>query len=681
MKRKGVTVEKFAEFSNEVRVGHGEVKIKTLKDWADYGKYFIRFFPYVWPYKDRKLQSKIVVCVAIVCLQRAINILVPYQLGKLTDQLTKDYGKQKIPWAQIAIYLGLRYLQGSSSFLGIFRNYLWTTISQYSYRSLAVLGFEHVLGLGLEFHLSQRSTDVISTLENGHTITTFVEKITFRLMPMLLDMGLAVGYFVISFDRYYASVVIAVAVVYVYASSQLSHARVSTKRELVKNSMIEYGIKSDSITSYENVMYFNAQHYEVQRYKTAISDTQAAETRFQSSFRIVNVVQNSIFTAGLLFSATYSAYEISRGRANVGSFVSMLAYMTQLQHPLDQFTSFLRSTQDNLINAEKMINMLELKPSVTEKVGATALQVSHGKISFNNVSFKYDKSHHVNAVDDVSFTAAPGSTVAFVGESGGGKSTLFRLLFRFYDVNDGSISIDDQDIRHVTLKSLANNIGVVPQECVLFNDTIMFNLRYANRDATDSQIFAAAKAAAIHEKILRFPDGYDTVVGERGLRLSGGEKQRISIARAILKNPPILLLDEATAMLDVESERHIQAALHELSRSRTTLVIAHRLSTIISADKIVVIHAGKIIEQGTHEELLRAKGRYYIMWQKQVSHMVETDSAEDLVAENEEAQHEITRPPVRERKLKVELDITKKKKSRGHSVLVNDLDIVNSKSP
>ncbi|KAK9368277.1 P-loop containing nucleoside triphosphate hydrolase protein [Lipomyces kononenkoae] len=627
MGRKGFVGSKYFDDTERLKKSQAAKKLFN-NSWSDYVKYFVRFFPYVWPTHDRKLQLHILLCMLIIITQRVVNILVPYQLGKVTDQLSTENGRVCIPWSEIALYLCLRYMQGSGSILGFIQGRLWMTVSQYSYRSLSVLGFEHVLGLGLDFHLSQRSSEIISTLDKGHAITSFVEKVTFQMVPTLIDMALAIGYFVVVMDRYYATVLICIATAYVWASSKLSQKRVENKRSLVRNSIAEYGIKVDSITAYETVKYFSAKDYEMERYMDAIDATQAAELKYHSSHHLVNLVQTSIFTVGLLFSCVFSAYQVSIGKQMVGTLVSLLTYMAQLQHPLDQFTNFLRSTQDNLISAERIISILEQKPTVADKPGAKDLTVERGQISFNNVSFKYGDKHKP-AIHNVTLNCPAGSTVAFVGESGGGKSTIFRLLFRFYDVNSGSISIDDQDIRDITLKSLGENVGVVPQECVLFNDTIMFNLKYAKRDATDDEIYAAARAASIHDKILRFPDGYDTVVGERGLRLSGGEKQRIAIARAILKNPAILLLDEATAMLDVDSERHIQVALRELSRNRTTLVIAHRLSTIISADRIVVIHEGRVIEQGSHTELLGLKGRYFSMWEKQVSPTFAEESSDE----------------------------------------------------
>lgn len=619
----------------------------------------------------------------------------PYQLGKVTDALAASEmttGISAIPWKQITIYLGLRYVQGHGSALGFIERQLWTRISQAATRSLALSGFRHVLDLGVDYHISHGASDIISTLERNHAILGFVEKVTFQMIPLAIDIVLAVGYFVLAFDRYYATVVVCVATSYVWASTRLSRVRAEQKRKFYASYSQEYRIKHDAITAYDTVKYFNAGEYEQERYLNAINEVQSINLRYQASNHILSLIQNTIFTVILLVSCVFSAYKVSMKESKVGSFVTLLTYMKQLQHPLDQLTNFLKSTQDNLVSAEKIIEMLETKPSITECPNAKSLRVPvKGEITFSNVSFSYpttndkgtnnqnDKANNgekkeerqIQAISDFTFNCPSGSTVAFVGESGGGKSTLFRLLFRFYDPTSGTISIDGQDIRDLTLSSLADNIGVVPQECALFNDTIMYNLRYARRDATDDEIFSAAKAASIHDKIMRFPEGYNTVVGERGLRLSGGEKQRIAIARAILKNPPILLLDEATAMLDIESERHIQHAIRELSRERTTLVIAHRLSTIISADLIVVIHDGRVVEMGSHRHLIGTKGKYYSMWKKQVAPMFA-----DYVTKGETEEEFFEK--ILERKVSVKqvnIDTAKEKPNGKRSAFFNDLDI------
>jgi ATP-binding cassette, subfamily B, vacuolar membrane transporter HMT1/ACLQ len=370
------------------------------------------------------------------------------------------------------------------------------------------------------------------------------------------------------------------------------------------------------MVSYETVKYFNAENYEFNRYRDAIRNFQKSEYTVALALQVMNISQNLIFMLGLTVVCFIAAYQVTIDRIKVGKFVSLLTYMAQLQSPLNYFGTFYRVIQSSMISAERMLELFKEQPTVVDKPGALELTSCDGDITFKDVRFAYDPRK--NALQGMDFHCKPGTTTAFVGESGGGKSTVFRLLFRFYNAQSGSIEVDGRNIEDITIESLRRHIGVVPQDTVLFNETIMYNLKYANPEATDEEVFVACRAASIHEKILSFPDGYETKVGERGLRLSGGEKQRVAIARTILKGPRIIMLDEATAALDTETEQHIQAALNTLARGRTMLVIAHRLSTIVRADQILVLHDGRVVERGTHSELVMKRGRYETMWRKQV---------------------------------------------------------------
>lgn len=370
------------------------------------------------------------------------------------------------------------------------------------------------------------------------------------------------------------------------------------------------------MVSYETVKYFNAEQYEFNRYRGAVDDYQKAEYHVLLSLTLLNTCQNTVFMMGLLLTCFICAYQVSIGQRDVGAFVSLLTYMAQLQGPLNFFGTFYRSIQSALINAERMLELFRERPTVVDSPRATPLAVCKGDIKFQDVEFSYDARKP--ALNGLTFHCEPGTTTALVGESGGGKSTVFRLLFRFYNSERGQLLVDGHDVQDLTIDSVRKHIGVVPQDTVLFNETLMYNLKYANQDAADEDVYEACRAASIHDKIMAFPDGYNTKVGERGLRLSGGEKQRVAIARTILKNPRIILLDEATAALDTDTEEHIQRALSTLSRGRTMLVIAHRLSTITTADRILVLNEGQVAESGTHEELLAMKGRYSSMWRKQI---------------------------------------------------------------
>lgn len=370
------------------------------------------------------------------------------------------------------------------------------------------------------------------------------------------------------------------------------------------------------MVSYETVKYFNAEQYEFGRYRGAVTDFQDAEYTVLMSLNLMNTCQNTVFTLGLLIACFVAAFQVAQGQRSVGKFVNLLTYMAQMQAPLNFFGTFYKSMQSALINSERMLELFREQPTVVDGPLARELPKCNGDIKFENVEFSYDVRKP--ALNGLSFHCPPGTTTALVGESGGGKSTVFRLLFRFYNATAGKILVDGNRVDHITIDSLRRHIGVVPQDTVLFNETLMYNLKYANPSVTDEDVYAACRAASIHDRILTFPDGYQTKVGERGLRLSGGEKQRVAIARTILKSPRIILLDEATAALDTETEEHIQGALSTLSKGRTMLIIAHRLSTITTADQILVLHNGQVAEKGTHEQLLALKGRYASMWRKQI---------------------------------------------------------------
>ena len=370
------------------------------------------------------------------------------------------------------------------------------------------------------------------------------------------------------------------------------------------------------MVSYETVKYFNAETYEFTRYRDAVQAYQNAEYKVLLSLNIMNVCQNMVFTTGLLVASFIAAYQVTTHRRKVGDFVSVISYMTQLQSPLNFFGTFYRSIQSAMINSERMLELFKEQPTVVDEPDVRDFPSCQGDIRFNNVYFAYDPRKP--ALKGVNFHCAPGTTTAFVGESGGGKSTIFRILFRFYNVMGGSVEFDGQDVRSLKIDAVRHHIGVVPQDTVLFNESLMYNLKYANAEATDEDVYAACRAASIHDKIMHFVDGYQSRVGERGLKLSGGEKQRVAIARAILKKPRIILLDEATAALDTDTEEHIQGYFEQLSQGRTTLVIAHRLSTVTTADQIVVLHQGEVVEIGNHETLLASKGKYASMWKKQI---------------------------------------------------------------
>ncbi|KAH8700341.1 heavy metal tolerance protein precursor [Talaromyces proteolyticus] len=585
--------------------------------WWEYLSGYSLFFPYLWPSKSRRLQVVVVICFVLILLQRVVNVLVPIQVGRITDILSDAEGEDlRIPWFQICLYIFYRWLQGNQGLIGSLRSSLWIPVGQYSYMELSTAAFEHVHSLSLDFHLGKKTGEVLSALSKGNSINTFLEQVTFQVVPMLIDLCVAIGYFLLAFDAYYALIVAIVTFCYLYVTIRMAQWRAEIRRQMVNASRQEDAVKNDSMVSYETVKYFNAESYEFNRYRTAVGDFQRAEYHVLFSLTLMNTCQNTVFMLGLLITCFIAAYQVSTGERSVGEFVILLTYMAQLQGPLNFFGTFYRSIQSALINSERMLELFREQPTVTDLPHASPIHRCAGDIVFDNVEFSYDARKP--ALNGLTFHCRPGTTTALVGESGGGKSTVFRLLFRFYNATRGNIRIDGLDVQDVTIDSLRRHVGVVPQDTVLFNETLMYNLKYASPHATDEDVYEACRAASIHDKIMTFPDGYQTKVGERGLRLSGGEKQRVAIARTILKDPRIILLDEATAALDTATEEHIQGAFSTLSRGRTMLVIAHRLSTITTADQILVLNDGQVAERGTHEELLAMKGRYASMWRKQI---------------------------------------------------------------
>ncbi|KIW00780.1 uncharacterized protein PV09_07760 [Verruconis gallopava] len=586
------------------------------RSWWEYLKRYSILFQYLWPSKDLRLQLMMILCVCIVIVQRGVNVLVPYQVGVITNELSGDDGPVRMPWLSVCLYIGYRLLQGNNGLLGALRSTAWIPISQYSYREISVASFEHVHSLSLDFHLGKKTGEVLSAMNKGSSINTFLEQVTFNVVPMMIDLVVAIVFFLTAFDAYYALVITVVTFWYIYLTIRMATWRADIRRDMVNADREEDAVKNDSMVSYETVKYFNAENYEFERYKRAVKKYQDAEYRVLYSLQIMNVTQNMVFMLGLMITCFIAAYQVTRGQIKVGKFMTLLTYMSQLQQPLNYFGTFYRMIQSAMISSERMLELFKEKPTVVDKPDAKELPTCEGDVRFNDVYFAYDQRKE--ALKGLNFHCKPGTTTAFVGESGGGKSTVFRLLFRFYNVKSGSIQVDGHDVGDITIDSLRRHIGVVPQDTVLFNETLMYNLKYAKPDATDEEVYDACRAASIHDRIMSFPDAYETKVGDRGLRLSGGEKQRVAIARTILKGPRIILLDEATAALDTDTEQHIQNALKTLGQGRTMLVIAHRLSTITQADQILVLQDGRVIERGTHEELLELNGRYKVMWKKQI---------------------------------------------------------------
>ncbi|KAI1268530.1 hypothetical protein F5Y18DRAFT_415241 [Xylariaceae sp. FL1019] len=586
--------------------------------WLEYLRGYSVFFPYMWPAKQRKLQWLVIACFVLLALQRWVNIMVPYQIGLVTNQLTDGFekdGKMQMPWTSLGLLILFKLLQGPSGLLGSWRSMLWIPVSQHAYRALTTSAFEHVHSLSLDFHLGKRTGEVLSALNKGASVNSFLEQVTFQVFPMVVDLFVAISYFYFRFDALYAVIVCIVTFYYLLLTIRLASKTADQRRAMSNADREEEAVKNDSIISYETVKYFNAEEFEFNRYREAIKNFQAAEANVTWSISLMNMYQSLVFMTGMLAAVMFGAYQVTQGTRQVGDFVALMTYLGQLQGPLNFFGTFYRTVQQAMISGERLLELFKQRPTVVDRPGAPTITSCDGHVEFSKVKFAYDKRKP--ALRNLTFDCPPGTTTALVGESGGGKSTLFRLLYRYFNCQAGNIRVDGYDVKDVTIDSLRRFIGVVPQDTIMFNDTLMYNLKYANQNVTDEEVIAACQAASIHDRIMSFPDGYRTKVGERGLRLSGGEKQRVAIARTLLKNPKIIMLDEATSALDSHTEQQIQSRLANIGRGRTMLIIAHRLSTITHADQILVLNQGTIVERGTHEGLLQLNGKYASMWNRQ----------------------------------------------------------------
>ncbi|KAG7090845.1 hypothetical protein E1B28_009927 [Marasmius oreades] len=599
---------------------HGKHEDKpeiTLEpSWKELWRRLTRLTPYLWPKKNNALQFIAFLCVCIVAIGRVVNLAQPFVFGELVRILQ---GSSSRPiWGVLASFVVIRFLQGSGG-LAALREALWAPVMQYSDREMSLLSFNHLLNLSFAFHTRRKTGEILRVLDRGAAINHTFELLLFNILPTFLDIAVALVALCVTFEWTLGLVIFVVMFAYVSASVVLTQLRTRIRRQMNERDVITRGIHTDCLLNYETVKYFGGEDYEAARYQDALREYQTLEYRVIISLNLLNLVQNFIITFGLLVGSIIVARQVIAEELGSSYFVIFIAYLGQLYTPLNQLGYVYRSVNQSLIDTEKLLKLLNEPTEVNDIPNAPDLAVEDGEIEFDNVSFSYDG--HTAALNGVSFKVPKGSSVALVGESGSGKSTIFRVLFRFYDLAEGQgrILIDGKDIREVTQKSLRQAIGVVPQDSVLFNTSIAYNIAYGKFGASQEEIEIAAKSAQMHDRIMCFPDGYHTAVGERGVRLSGGEKQRISIARTLLKNPPILLLDEATSALDTSTEKDIQKALQNLMLGRSSLSIAHRLSTIASADIILVLKDGQIVERGNHKELLALDGVFASMWADQVS--------------------------------------------------------------
>ncbi|KAF9985664.1 Homocysteine S-methyltransferase 1 [Modicella reniformis] len=604
-----------AEIKQKLRTEQEE-RATAFKDFWPKIKSLI---PLVYPKNDAWLHFLIFLTLVFLLLGRVVNLLVPILTDRVVSRLYTDHPFDM--WG-ILLYVFVSYLQGGSGLLSGLRGWAWIPIEQYSNSTLTIQFFEHIQNLSLQFHLNRKTGELLRILDRGSSsIVSLMSTVLFQLFPVVADVLIAVVYFLVKWDWRYSVIVFVTIVSYVVVTVVMTEWRTQFRRAMISFDNDARAKAVDSLLNFETVKYYTAEEFETNRYREAIEKYMVADYKSQFTYQVLNLVQSFVITLGMLAGCLLCAYDISIGKREPANFVTFIVYLKQLYAPLNWFGSYYRMLQQNFIDMEKMVKLLNQNQSVKDVPGAERLVVREGEVVFENVSFQYDSRQR--GLENVSFTVPKGKTVALVGPTGSGKSTILRLLFRFYDVSSGRILIDGQDISQRTQTSLREQIGVVPQDAVLFNDSIYFNINYGRSNASKDEVEMAAKAAQIHDKIMDFPEQYNTMVGERGLRLSGGEKQRVAIARTILKNPPIVLLDEATSALDSVTESHIQTALARMTENRTTLVVAHRLSTVVNADLILCIKDGVIVEQGTHDELIEkalangGEGVYYGMWKQQ----------------------------------------------------------------
>jgi len=578
-------------------------ELKALKSLA----------PYLWPRDSFELRARVVLAVAFLLAGKLVNIYVPLLYKHAVDALSPSNAVITVPIALIVAYGVARVMSQGFNEL---RNAVFAKVSQRAIRQLALRAFRHVIALSLRYHLERRTGGLSRAIERGTAgIDFLLSFMLFNVVPTLFEILLVCGILWRLFNWTFAAVTLATIVLYISFTFSITDWRVRFRREMNERNSEANTKAVDGMLNFETVKYFANEEHEAQRYDAALQAYERAAVKSETTLTLLNLGQGMIIAAGLVGIMTLAARGVAAAEMTVGDFVLVNAYLIQLYTPLNFLGMVYRNIKQSLTDLEQMLELLAVKPEIEDRPGAPALIVGRGVVAFRRVDFRYDVRRLI--LSDVDFRVPPGAQVAIVGPSGAGKSTLARLLFRFYDVDAGSIEIDGQDIREVTQESLRRAIGVVPQDTVLFNDTIYYNIAYGRPGATRADVEEAARHAHIHDFITALPDGYRTTVGERGLKLSGGEKQRVAIARVVLKAPKILVFDEATSALDTKTEREIQASLAEISADRTTLIIAHRLSTIVEADQILVLDNGRIVERGDHRELL-ARGRVYAaMWARQ----------------------------------------------------------------
>ena len=598
------------------RLGSGS---QTTTEMPKNGMEIIRrVVPYLWPEGQTWVKRRVVIALVVLLLAKLVAVGTPFLYKAAVDALAGE--GDSVGWLVSLGAVSLTVVYGMSRMLSVgfqqLRDVVFARVGQRALRQLAFETFEHMHRLSMRYHISRKTGGLSRIIERGVKGVEFLLRfLLFSIGPLIIELFLVGIVLWAAFDFWYLAVVMAVIGAYVAFTFKVTEWRVKLRKVMNDQDTDANQKAIDSLLNFETVKYFGAEGREAARYDQAMAGYEAASIKTATSLAFLNFGQSVLITLGLIIVMVMAAVGVQNGSLTVGDFVMVNAYMIQISMPLNFLGGVYREIRQALVDMGEMFDLLEQPAEIKDKPGAPDLDVRGGAVELRDVEFAYDPARPI--LKGISVKIEPGQKVAIVGPSGSGKSTIGRLLFRFYDVTGGSLSIDGQDLRDVTQDSLHANIGVVPQDTVLFNDTVRYNIAYGRDGATQDEIEAAARAAQIHDFIIGLPEGYETRVGERGLKLSGGEKQRVGIARTLLKNPPILLLDEATSALDTETERGIQEALARAGEGRTVLTIAHRLSTIADADRIVVLEAGKIVEEGTHADLLLKGGRYSGLWARQ----------------------------------------------------------------
>ena len=583
-------------------------------------KSFWRLWPYLWPKGKPSYKFRTLIAMIFTIMGQFIVVLAPFFLGRAIDGMNLQIEEIGLGNAVgigiillILAYGGFRLV---SVMLSEGREFVFAPVAQYAKRAVATSTFAHLHKLSLRYHLEKRTGGLSRIIERGIRSIDFLFRfLLFNIGPTLLQLTIAGVAFWISYSWEFALIAVAVVLTYIWFTVTTTEWRLKFRRDMNKKDTEANAKAIDSLLNYETVKYFNAETFETDRYDGAMEGYQKAAILSRTSLATVNIGQSFLMNLGLVALVLLAAQRVLSGTMTTGDIFAITMVMMQVYRPLNILGFAYREIKQALTDMEKMFALRDIEPEIQDYPEATDIYDVKGAIAFSNVAFRYDSNRPI--LNDITFKIEPGQTVAVVGPTGAGKSTLSRILFRFYDIESGSVTVDGRSLKGITQESLRKSIGIVPQDTVLFNDTIGYNMAYAKPNATQDEIEAAAADAQIHDFIAGLPKGYDTMVGERGLKLSGGEKQRVAIARTLLKNPAILILDEATSALDSVTERGIQTALDNAAKDRTTLVIAHRLSTIINADNIIVMEAGQIAEQGTHDALLKIRGLYSKLWEQQ----------------------------------------------------------------